>query len=94
MQGYETFIFMGFLIAIFYFMLIRPQKRRVQQHRELIESVGVGDEIITIGGIYGTVRAIEDEEMQVEVSSGTTVRLTKSAIARRVTEDVQGEVSG
>ena len=95
MQGYETLIFMGFLIAIFYFMLIRPQKRRVQQHRQLIESVGIGDEIITIGGIYGTVRAIGDDEMEVEVSAGTTVRFTKSAIARRVTEDLQeGEVSG
>ncbi len=96
MQGYETLIFMGFLIAIFYFMLIRPQKRRVQQHRQLIESVGEGDEIITIGGVYGTVRSIGDEEMEVEVSPGTTVRFTKSAIARRVTEDLEqeGEVSG
>ncbi len=47
------FLFLGLLIGVFYFMLIRPQKKRAEQHRSLIESVGVGDEVVTIGGLHG-----------------------------------------
>jgi len=81
-------VFLALLIGVFYFLLIRPQKRRVAQHRSLIDSVGVGDEIVTIGGMYGTVRAIGDEQVELEVTPGTTIRFTKAAIARRVNEDL------
>lgn len=86
MQGLESLIFLGFLIAIFYFMLIRPQKRRVQQHRELVESTGVGDEVVTIGGMHGTVRSIDDETVELEVAPGTNIRFVRTAIARRLTD--------
>ena len=81
-------VFLALLVGVFYFLLIRPQKRRVAQHRSLIDSVDVGDEIVTIGGMYGTVRAIGDEQVELEVTPGTTIRFTKAAIARRVTEDL------
>jgi preprotein translocase subunit YajC len=88
-------IFLGFLIALFYFMLIRPQKRRVQAHRELLENTGVGDEIVTIGGLHGRIRRIEEDDVEVEIAPGTVVRLVKTAIARRVTEheDVDAEAT-
>jgi preprotein translocase subunit YajC len=89
--GLANLIFLGFLILIFYFMLIRPQRRRVDQHRRLISSIGNGDEVVTIGGVFGTVRRIGEEEIELEISPGTTVRVVKSAIARRV-EDVEPEV--
>lgn len=85
------------LVAVFYFLLIRPQQRRMRQQREVIQSLEVGDEVITIGGLIGTVRAVEDDLFQVELSPGTTVRLLKSAVARRVPEDVaepEGEEAG
>lgn len=82
------FIFLGLLIGVFYMMLIRPQKRRAQQHRTLITSLDVGDEIVTIGGMHGRIRSIGDEDMEVEIAPGTTVRFVKNAIARRVTEDL------
>ena len=91
MGGFENLIFLALLIGIFYFMLIRPQKRRVEQHRTLVESIGEGDEVVTIGGMYGNVVAIGDDEMELEVSPGTRVRFVKSAIARRVTEDLEDE---
>ena len=86
-QGFESLVFLALLIAIFYFMLIRPQKRRVEAHRRLIESIGLGDEVVTIGGFHGVVRALRDEDIQLEIAPGTQVRLVKSAIARKVTED-------
>ena len=88
-SGLSSLIFLGLLIAIFYFMLIRPQKKRMESHRQLIESIGPGDEIITMTGIYGTVRAIGDEDVEIEIAPGTTVRFLKSAIGRRVSEDLE-----
>jgi preprotein translocase subunit YajC len=87
-QGLSTLIFLGLLVAIFYFMLIRPQKRRVQEHRALVESIGVGDDVVTIGGLHGTVRGLSDDEIELEIAPGTTVRFVRSAIARRLTEDL------
>lgn len=87
----SSLIFIAFLIAIFYFMLIRPQKRRVQQHQQLVSSIGVGDEIVTIGGIFGVVKNITDDHVEVEISPGTTIRIVKSAIARRLSDEVYEE---
>jgi preprotein translocase subunit YajC len=87
-NGAGTLIFLGLMMAVFYFMLIRPQKRRVDEHRRLVDSVDVGDEIVTIGGMHGTVRAIGDDQIEVEVAPGTVIKFVKSAIARRVTEDL------
>lgn len=88
-SGLSSLIFLGLLIAIFYFMLIRPQKKRMEQHRKLVDSIGPGDEVITMTGLYGTVRSIGDDELELEIAPGTTVRFLKSAIGRRVTEDLE-----
>lgn len=87
----SSLIFLVFLVAIFYFMLIRPQKRRVESHRHLLESLGVGDEVVTIGGLYGRVTRLGDDDLEIEVAPGTTLRFVKSAIARRVTEELAEE---
>ena len=85
--GLANLIFLGLLIGIFYFILIRPQKRRVEQHRQLVNSVGLGDDVLTIGGIYGTVAALRDDDVELEVSPGTKIRVAKSAIARRLADE-------
>ena len=89
MQTVQSLIFLVLLIVIFYFMLIRPQKKRVQQHQSLLESIGVGDEIVTIGGMHGTVTAIGDEDVEIEAAPGVTIRFLRNAIARRVTEELE-----
>lgn len=85
----SSIIFLVLLVGIFYFMLIRPQKKRVEHHRALMASLQIGDEIITIGGIHCTIRSQRDDELEVEVAPGTNLRLLRSAVARRVTEDVE-----
>ena len=92
-SGLSSLIFLGLLIAIFYFMLIRPQKKRMEEHRKLVDSVGPGDQIITMTGLYGTVRTIGDDDVEVEIAPGTNVRLLKSAIGRRVTEDLEADTT-
>jgi preprotein translocase subunit YajC len=84
-QGLDSsLIFLVLVGAVFYFMLYRPNKRRIDQHRSLIDSVEVGDEVVTIGGLFATVREITEEQFHLEVAPGTTVKLAKSAIARRI----------
>jgi len=87
-EGLSSLIFLALLMGIFYFMLIRPQKRRVQQHRELVGSLGEGDEIVTIGGLFGRVTRLGDEDIELEVAPGMTLRILKSAVARKVAPDV------
>lgn len=86
------FLFIGLLIGVFYFMLIRPQKKRAQQHRDLIQSVDVGDEVVTIGGLHGTVTRISDDDFEIQAAPGTNLRFVKSAIARKITEDDDEEI--
>ena len=86
-----SLVFLVLLVGVFYFMLIRPQKRRVEEHRRLIESIGNGDEVVTIGGIFGTIQRLGSDDVEIEVAPGTNVRILKSAIARKLTEDDEDE---
>ena len=82
----EGLVFLVLMMVVFYFMLIRPQKKRADQHRSLVNSLSVGDEVVTIGGLIGRVSSLDDEAMGLEVGPGTTLRVLKTAVARRVTE--------
>lgn len=81
------------LILLFYFVLIRPQRRRMQQHAQLIRTVGLGDEVETIGGMFGIIRRLDDEHVWLEVTPGTTIRFTRGAIRRKVVEIEEDEDS-
>ena len=80
-------IFIGLMFVVFWFFLIRPQKKRMEAQRALIQSVEEGDEIVTMGGIFGTVQAIDEDEMQLEVAPGTSIRVLRSAVARKLVDD-------
>ncbi len=75
--------------VLFYFLLIRPQQRRARAQRDLISSVEVGDEIMTAGGILGTVTAMDDEDelLTVEIAPGTRIRVVKRAVSQRFVEE-------
>jgi preprotein translocase subunit YajC len=79
--------------GLFYFLLIRPQQRRARAQRDLIASVDVGDEIMTAGGILGTVTAIDDDEdlLTVEIAPNTNIRVVKRAVSQRFVEDAADE---
>ncbi|OQB15553.1 MAG: preprotein translocase subunit YajC [Firmicutes bacterium ADurb.Bin193] len=69
------------LIAVFYFLLIRPQKKREKQTREMLAALKVGDTVVSIGGIIGTISAIKDDTVTVEVGADKTkLKFEKSAI--------------
>lgn len=76
------------LVVVFYFLLIRPQQRRTRQHQQVVQSVVIGDEIVTIGGIFGIIQAVDDRTVDLRVADGTVVKLAKQAIANKVEPDV------
>ncbi len=72
------------VILVGYFLLIRPQQKRMRQHVELLNRLHHGDEVITQSGIYGTVTALEDDTVLIEISEGVEIRILKNSIARTI----------
>ena len=71
----------GFL----YLVLLRPQKRRQVVSQQMLESLEVGDEVVTAGGIFGTITALDEDEVRVEIAPGLQVRVARRAIGAVVT---------
>ena len=67
-------------VLIFYFFIIRPQRKRDKQHNNMIAGITRGDQIVTIGGFLGTVREVRDDTFQIEIAEGVRVRILKSAV--------------
>lgn len=85
------------MIVGFYFLLIRPQRNRQRAQQTLLSSLEVGDEVMTTGGIFGTIVEIDDEEgvVTVEIAPGTKVRMLRQGISQRfVEEDETTEYDG
>lgn len=72
------------MLVVFYFILIRPQRNRMKQHQELLGALGVDDEVETIGGVIGTIRGATDDEFLLEVAPGTTIRVARGAVRRKL----------
>ncbi len=80
-QGFAQFIPLILIFVIFYFFLIRPQQKRVKDHKVMVQSLKRGDEIITAGGILGTVeRVMEDDRIEVTIGENIKVQIIKSTI--------------
>jgi preprotein translocase subunit YajC len=80
-------LYLGILVAAFLLLIVRPQRRQMAAHRALVASLRVGDEVVTSGGIYGTIRGLDDGTVDLEVSSGIVLRVARGAIGQRVEPD-------
>ena len=70
------------IFAVFYFLLIRPQQKKMKDHREMLAAVRRGDKVVTGGGIIGTVAKVtSDDELQVEIAEGVKVKISRSTLA-------------
>jgi len=74
---------MVLMFAMFYFLIIRPQRKRQQEHQALLASLNVGDKIITIGGIHGVIESMKEDSVLIKLESGATVRMSRASIAFR-----------
>ena len=81
METWGSLILIVVMLAVFYFLLIRPQKKQEKEAQAMRDSLAVGDEVTTIGGIIGEIVSIKDETVTIETSkAGTKIRFLKSAI--------------
>jgi preprotein translocase subunit YajC len=92
-QGIAGMLFpLAIFVLIFYFFIIRPQRKRQKQHDSLIGGISRGDQIVTVGGFFGTVREVRDDTFLVELAEGVKVRILKSAVqTKRVTQPTAAE---
>ena len=78
-----SLIMLLILFAIFYFLLILPQQRQAKKHREMIQSLGKGDRVVTAGGIVGTITGIGEDTVTIQIADGVKIKVMKSYIARK-----------
>ena len=84
-------LILAILLLAFWFILVRPQRARAREQRELIQDLEPGDEIVSTGGLYGTITRIEDDLLHVEIAPGLIVRMARGAIAGIVETEVETE---
>jgi preprotein translocase subunit YajC len=84
-------ILLPLFFLVFYFLLIRPQQKRLKEHAELVSSVEPGDDILTNGGLYGTITAIDGQIAELEIADGVVVRIQRSAVAELIEWDTGDE---
>lgn len=71
------------IIVLFFVMIVRPQKKNAQKHQALLNAMAIGDQVITTGGIYGTIKSIDEETIELEIAKNTKVIVSKRAIAMK-----------
>lgn len=76
-----TLVWLAGIVALFYFMILRPQQQRSKKQREMQAALSVGDKVVTIGGMHGTVKSLDDETMTLEVAASTEVVYARGALA-------------
>jgi preprotein translocase subunit YajC len=77
----QFLIIMVLMLGVMYVLMIRPQRQRQAQQQTMIDGAGVGDDVLTTGGIYGTVSEAEGDDIVVEIAQGVTVHMTRRGIA-------------
>ncbi len=77
---YQGIIMLVAMFAIFYFLLIRPQQKRAKQQKELVGGLKAGDNIVTAGGIHGSITAVEESTVTVEIAKGVKIKMNRGSV--------------
>lgn len=81
MGALGSFLPLILMFAIFYFLLIRPQQKKAKEHKAMLEAIQRGDRVLTAGGIYGRVTAVDGDELTVELAEGFQVKVERSFVS-------------
>ncbi len=84
----EGIIMLVIMFAIFYLLLIRPQQKRAKQHKELVENLKSGDQVVTAGGIHGKIVAVQDDIVTLEIASNVRIKVNRPSIVGTKTEQL------
>ena len=80
-DAFTTFVPLILIGVVFYFLLIRPQQKRMKDHRAMVQALRRGDKVVTAGGVFGTVtKVLSDTELQVEIAENVRIRVVRSTI--------------
>jgi preprotein translocase subunit YajC len=79
------------MFALLWFAMIRPQRRQRQTQAHMLETLDVGDEIVTAGGLYGEIRALDDEDLTLRIAPNVDIRVARRAVVGNITLDRQAE---
>jgi preprotein translocase subunit YajC len=85
--GMSSLIMMAAIFGIFYFILIRPQQKKMKEHKKMVEELKKGDKIITAGGMYGTVVGTGTSTLKVEIADGVKVKIARSTVGTVLSEE-------
>ena len=89
-SSFAQFIPLILIFVIFYFFLIRPQQKRVKEHKIMTQNLKRGDEVITSGGIIGTVdRVLEDDRIELNISEGVKVQVIKNTVQSHLKKETK-----
>ena len=86
-QLFTTFITFGLVIAIFYFLIIRPQSKKQKETKRMLAAIKKGDRVATAGGIRGTVLSVKEETVVLKVDSNTKLEFNKSAVSQVIEQE-------
>lgn len=84
-SGYSSLIFLALLVAMFYFLLIRPQRTRAKKQAEMAASLQMGDRVQTFGGVYGIVESMDEDSVVLRLEDGK-MRISRRAIGSKTSE--------
>jgi preprotein translocase subunit YajC len=79
-------IFLVLIFAMFYFLMIRPQRKRAKEQQELMAGLQKGDRVITSGGVYGVIESVSEDSVVIKIESGATMRVARGSIAGKRTQ--------
>ena len=89
--GFQMLITFGLIFIIFYFIVIRPQRKQQKELKERQDSLKPGDKVITNGGIYGIVREVKDDTVKLEIAANTVIKIAKTCIVQSIGKDGAAE---
>jgi preprotein translocase subunit YajC len=78
------------MFAAMWLLVIRPQRKRQAEQQRILNSIAPGEEVLTAGGLYGTVRSVDDDEVRLEIAPGVEVRVSRRAVATVLTNEESG----
>ncbi len=76
-------IFLVIIFGLFYFVMIRPQRRKQREHETMVQELQKGDRVITAGGIYGTIENLSEDNVIIKIESGATLRVARGSVSGR-----------
>ncbi len=84
-------LMIGLLFVVMWFTMIRPQTKQAKQHRDLVAGLSKGDRVVTVGGIHGTIRQIDERTILLEVDGGTKLRIDKGKVGYTLSDTPPAE---